>query len=218
MRRASSILDWTRTWIFVTALALSPLRHAAADNLLGLYVGAAIGQAQVKATGEQFVNGYLLQSDAGSFNETHSAFKVMAGIRPIPLLGAELAYMDFGHPSGAFNDYSASVSMHGESAFGVLYLPLPLIDFIFKAGIARLHSEISGIGTSGPYCPPGGGPCPTFLTALVPFRLERSNTGPALGAGAQYEIGPLAVRAEYERFTAAGAHPSLLSLGLTWSF
>jgi hypothetical protein len=36
--------------------------------------------------------------------------------------------------------------------------------------------------------------------------------------GAQYKFGSLAVRAEFERFNAAGEHPSLLTLGLTWSF
>jgi hypothetical protein len=38
------------------------------------------------------------------------------------------------------------------------------------------------------------------------------------GGGAQYKFGSWAVRAEYERFNAAGGNPSLLSAGVTWAF
>ena len=38
------------------------------------------------------------------------------------------------------------------------------------------------------------------------------------GLGAQYKLGSWAVRAEYERFNAAGENPSLLSVGITWTF
>jgi len=48
--------------------------------------------------------------------------------------------------------------------------------------------------------------------------LDRTNTGFAAGAGAQFKLGSWAVRAEYERFNAAGANPSLVSLGVTWTF
>lgn len=108
------------------------------------------------------------------------------------------------------------MSMHGESAFGVLYLPVPVIDIMLKAGIARMHSEINGTGYYSAYCLPRE-ECPLFIITS-PFRLQHTNTGPAFGAGAQYKFGPLAARAEYERVSAAGEHPSLFSLGLTWSF
>jgi hypothetical protein len=39
-----------------------------------------------------------------------------------------------------------------------------------------------------------------------------------LGGGAQYKLGPMALRAEYERFSADGTHPTLISVGVTWSF
>jgi hypothetical protein len=34
----------------------------------------------------------------------------------------------------------------------------------------------------------------------------------------QWTFGAWALRAEYERFTALGEHPSLVSVGATWSF
>jgi hypothetical protein len=36
--------------------------------------------------------------------------------------------------------------------------------------------------------------------------------------GAQYKFGSLAARAEYERFSVAGEHPSVVWFGLTWTF
>jgi hypothetical protein len=48
--------------------------------------------------------------------------------------------------------------------------------------------------------------------------VNRSDTSFAAGVGAQVKFGSLALRAEYERFDAAGENPSLVSLGLTWSF
>jgi opacity protein-like surface antigen len=47
---------------------------------------------------------------------------------------------------------------------------------------------------------------------------DTTNTGFAAGAGVQYKLRSWAVRAEYERFNADGAHPSLLSLGIAWTF
>jgi hypothetical protein len=70
---------------------------------------------------------------------------------------------------------------------------------------------------------------PSVVAALIliamPFRLSaspaperRANAGFAGGAGAQFKIGPFAVRGEYERFNAAGGNPSLSSVGIIWKF
>src|ERR1700733_5246578 len=50
------------------------------------------------------------------------------------------------------------------------------------------------------------------------FQLNRTNTSGAGGVGAQYRFDKWAVRAEYERFNAAGGNPSLWSAGITWTF
>jgi opacity protein-like surface antigen len=215
MGQASPKIGRVTTWIYLAAVVLLPLRYAAADDLLGLYVGGAIGEARVEASGEPLVIGPNLYQATGRFDETHSAFKVMAGIRPIPLLGAEVAYMDFGSPSGGYNAYPARVSMHGESAFALIYLPIPVVDVFLKGEIDHMQSAMDGTAVYAANCT--AGPCPLYV-GTGPFRLDRTNTGLALGGGAQYKFGPLALRAEYERFSAAEAHPALLSVGLTWSF
>jgi opacity protein-like surface antigen len=144
-----------------------------------------------------------------NFRENHSAFQLMAGVRPISLLGAEVDYMDFGHPGGSLNGAPASATLKGAAAFGLLYLPVPVIDIYAKAGLARLQSSLGGVSAVQPACVP---------CALSLFRLDRTNTHFAAGAGAQYKLGAFALRAEYEYFNAGGANPGLVSLGITWTF
>jgi outer membrane protein with beta-barrel domain len=198
--------------VIVTAVALLALPGGKliADDFLGMYVGGAVGQSQV-AAGASYPT--IANLYPGEFKEDHSAFKVMAGIRPISLVGLELTYIDFGHPRGNIFSYPADATLKGAAAFGILYLPVPVIDLYLKAGAARLQSTLRGFYAAGDnICVPGA-PCGT-----TPFQLNRTNTSGAGGVGAQYKFGSWAVRAEYERFNAAGGNPSMLSAGITWTF
>jgi len=172
-------------------LSASPFTLTYAADLLGLYAGGAIGQSRVEASSQ----GYT----PDSFKENHSAFKALVGIRPLPFLGAEVDYIDFGHPRGTLNGQQANASLKGAAAFGILYLPVPVVDVYAKAGVARLESSLSSLASSG-------------------FHLDRTDVHFAAGAGVQYKFNALAIRTEYEYFTSAGEHPNLLSLGLTWTF
>jgi opacity protein-like surface antigen len=180
---------------FTLLLAALPLQHARADDLLGLYVGAGVGQSHVQADG----SGY----SASEFTKNHSAFKAMAGVHPIAPLGAELEYIDMGHPNGGLGGQPANVKMSGEAAFVTLFLPTPVIDVYGKLGAGRLESTLNSQRVQS--------------GTVQPFQLNRTNTRFAAGAGVQYRLGSFGVRAEYERFDAAGANPSLLSLGVTWT-
>jgi opacity protein-like surface antigen len=187
----------------VAALILiaMPFRSSLAEDLLGPYVGGAAGQSQVEAAAPY----------AQNFREIHSAFKFIVGIRPISLVGVEVAYDDFGRPNRRNGELATDVKMKGESAFGVLYLPVPIVDIFLKAGLARIDSTAA----THTICS-GGQPCPTLIADPEPE--SRTNVGFAGGAGAQFKIGSLAVRGEYERFNAAGRNPSLLSVGIIWKF
>src|SRR5437762_13979236 len=94
------------------ALLLLPLPEARAADPPGLYLGGAFGQARVAAS----------LPNAAQFREDHSAFKVMAGLRPLPVLGAENAYVDFGHSdrlAGLGPPGWSDVRMKGAAAFGM---------------------------------------------------------------------------------------------------
>jgi len=185
--------------ILLGALLFQP---AQADGLLGLYVGGAVGEAQITA-----------KADANNFKANDLAFKLMVGLRPIPLVGAELDYIDFGHPNGTVSQLSANASLQGVAAFGMLYAPIPVVDLYAKLGVASLESKVNGYFPSGNnVCSPGV-PCGTAA-----FSLNHTDAGVAGGVGVQYKFGAFGVRAEYERFQSSSASPGLFSAGINWTF
>jgi opacity protein-like surface antigen len=188
----------------VGALLLTPVAAAASP---GMYLGASVGESWVDASVPS-----LGSSEFGTpeFRRDDTGYQVMLGVRPLPFLGAELDYLDLGHPHGGVDFTPVDVRMRGGAAFGMLYLPLPVptVDVFGKVGIARLQTVVEGGSqfTCGFLCGPGL------------FRDDRDTTGLALGAGAQFSIGPFSIRTEYERFNAAGGNPSLATVDATWTF
>jgi opacity protein-like surface antigen len=185
-----------------------------ADDLLGFYVGAAVGESHVR-TAKEIVGdtGYDYQ-----FDRQHSAWKVTAGIRPISPLGVELEYIDFGNPSaGLSNAPFGGLSKADQKAatlFGLGYLPLPVpfLDVYGKLGIARLQTKSTEVSPI-PFCPAGFTSC-----SPTTFNISDSSTNFAYGAGVQGKFGSFAIRAEYERISASGGNPDIVSLGATWAF
>jgi opacity protein-like surface antigen len=179
--------------VAVAACLMSPL--VAFADPLDVYAGVSVGQSTVKA-------------DPLEFNQHDLGWKVLVGIRPLALFGAEIAYTDFGHPNysqgvpGGLND---SVHASSADALGIVYLPLPvpLLDVYGKAGVARLNYRASS--SNG-------------CLACNLFNADYSETRLAYGGGAQLKFDRLAVRVEYERISASNGDPSLLSVGLTWKF
>jgi Outer membrane protein beta-barrel domain len=175
---------------------------AFADNLLGLYVGAGVGQSSVRSDDYDF--GYREH-----FSDHHFAWKGIIGIRPISLVGAEFEYIDFGHPGGDSDDYYydaySGPDTHPRAAalFAVGYLPIPLpfIDIYGKAGVARLHMNVDR------YAGDGG----TYRTTV-------NDTDFAYGAGVQSKIYGLTLRAEYERINSSYGDPDMVSVSATWTF
>ena len=210
----------------LTPCALLALSVARADDLLGLYFGGGYGQAHVNAE-----PGPIIPQSTGSiggFDMTHSAFKAIAGLRPLPFVGAEVSYLDFGKVSSITGKpvpglpgtvvNSEQASQKGETAFALLYLPVPIVDVYLKGGLSRITTEfdVTYTGTQ-----PGVGTCPvnnpscSVLGTLHAAR-DSTDTAFAYGAGLQWKLGQWAVRGEYERFSAAGAKPSLLSISMTF--
>jgi hypothetical protein len=197
----------TATLLLASLLATVAPTAAHAEDILGMYIGGAVGQAKVKVDS----GGYAFEA----FKENHSAFKAMVGVRPIAPIGAEMEYFDFGHPNGSVGGAPADASMKGTAAFAVGYLPLPFGAIFLKAGLARLQSTLTGSpAITVPVCQPGN----NCGTGNGLFSLNRTNTSSAFGVGAQFKLGAWAVRGEVERFNAGGQNPVLASLGVTWTF
>lgn len=203
-------------------LSLAAAGAARAADPLGFYLGAAYGQAHVRAQPSVLFPGS--SGPLSTFDATHSAYQAMLGIRPLSFLGAEITYMDFGQPSrnglsvpvpgsGGVVATGEQVSQKGEAAYALLYLPVPVVDVYAKAGISRITTDMSAT-----YLLPGVGTCQISHPncALFSSRASLADTGFAYGAGLQWKLGHWAVRGEYERFSAAGANPTLLSIGMTY--
>ena len=180
---------------------------ARADDLIGPYVGVTFGKAWLDAS-----NGLI-----SGFGSDKSASEIIAGWRPIPELAAELEYINFGHEHGLTTYHNSNVplandaSRNGVAAFGLLYLPTPIVDFYLKAGIAKLRTQVYTIvGT----CPMGG-VCPPLVN---PPPVDESSVGIAGGGGVMYRFRSLELRVDYARFASLGGNPYLVTGGLTWTF
>jgi hypothetical protein len=195
-------------FLAAVVLLINPGGNAVAEDLLGFYVGGAIGQSRVEAkeTACECDLGSLIVTE--TLDKKHLAFQATLGARPISWVGAEINYIDFGNPGGDAFGLPASASIKGPAAFGVLYLPIPIVEVYLKAGVARLESDVNYS-----YC----SPCACNF-CLLAVRSNHTNTSGAGGVGAQYKFGSWAARAEYERFNVAGENPSVWSLGITWTF
>jgi hypothetical protein len=157
-------------------------------------------------------------------SKNDTGWKIMLGVRPISLIGAELEYIDFGRstlsltPVGLGLGYQAGLRAKASSAFCVLYAPIPVpaFDLYGKVGMSSFHSTVNATGQES-LCPTCA--CPACsLPVPVDLHRDRTDTRLAYGAGLQAKLARLAIRAEYERISASTGDPSLMSLGLIWSF
>jgi hypothetical protein len=197
-KSTSSPGPWTAAAVAAIAFSGLAAQRSGAADLVGFYAGGAFGQASVEAGTPTF----------GSFKKDHSAYELMAGLRPIAPIGVEVEYLDFGHPSGTVGGWPTDLSMKGTAAFALMYLPLPLLDLYAKAGVARLQSRLTTVTTFT--CTPANPGCNVF-------RVESTDSHLAAGVGVQVKLGSWTVRGEYAGFSVAGGKPSLTSIGLMWT-
>src|SRR6202012_1325119 len=95
-----------------------------ADNPAGFYMGVGAGYSTIRSDDPAY-------GLPGYYNDHQAAWKVFAGVRPIPFVGAEVEYIDFGQPDRhrGFYDYDYSgfdTHPRSGSLFAVGYLPIPI--------------------------------------------------------------------------------------------
>jgi hypothetical protein len=186
-------------------------RVCAAGDPLGLYVGGALGESSVRVDESVFAG-------PPGFDAHRNAWKLLVGLRPISLLGAELDYLDFGRARFVGPVSSLGTALRGDAhpkataLFGIIYapIPVPLLDVYAKAGVARLRTDLN----ASTYC--AVSPC--VVTVVAPLALNRTDTRLAYGAGVQFKFAAFAGRFEYERINASTGDPDVASFGITWSF
>jgi opacity protein-like surface antigen len=159
----------------------------AADN--GFYLGGSIGQSNIQ-----------ISEQALEFDGTDTAYKLIAGFRPLDWLGVEVSYVDFGSPDDTVGNVNVESDSSGISAFAVGFLPLGPVDLFVKAGMVNWDATVSAPSLSG-------------------LSVDDDGTDFAYGAGVQFRVWSLSVRGEYELFDVDSLDDlNLLSIGVTWTF
>jgi opacity protein-like surface antigen len=171
--------------LFAAALLTLPmLPAAAADN--GFYLGASVGQANLQIDD-------LANISTADFDGEDTAFKLVAGIRPLDWLAVEAAYVNFGEPDDTVLGLPLEAEGDGISAFAVGFLPTGPVDLFAKAGLISWDSKIGG-------------------------SFDDDGTDLAYGAGLQFRVLGLSIRAEYEKFDISDVDLDMISIGLTYTF
>jgi hypothetical protein len=188
------------------AITLGMASASASDlNPLGFYIGAGVGQAQ-----DTYV-------PLGSGDRRDTGWKVVGGLRPLPFLGAEAEYLDFGHQTFLDPGQSGVARARAAGLFAVGYLPLMprTLDLFARVGAERVHTAADGLaGCVGPPGPPPSAQC----NVVWLLHVSESESDFAYGGGIQARLRPLGLRLEYERTDTRFGHPGLLSFGVTFTF
>jgi len=189
-------------------LGLAPV-WASDWNLAGLYAGAGVGESTVRSD-----YGFDPENPLDS-HPHHTAYKLMAGIRPLPFVGAEAEYIDFGHGDLDGQEYDADSHPKAGILSAVGYLPLPYVDVFARAGVARLETNINSYSDGVCAGSDVAGNCgPPLLT-----RQHAWQTKAAYGGGLQAHLfDSLAVRGEYERINSVYGDPDAFMISATWTF
>ena len=206
MRRISGTLFA----IFTTA-ACAASTAALAENPAGFYVGVGAGYSTIRSDDSAY-------GLPGYYNDHQTAWKVMAGVRPISIVGAEFEYIDFGQPGNQYGYHSYNYNgldshPRATALFGVGYLPLPVpfFDVYGKAGVARLQTDVTTVAAVT--CPVSSPNCPPIFS-----RQKQTDNKFAYGVGVQSKFWGVSFRAEYERISSQFGDPDALTVGATWTF
>jgi opacity protein-like surface antigen len=185
---------------------------ALADDPAGFYLGAGVGYSTIRSDDPAY-------GLPGYFNDHQTAWKAIAGVRPLPFIGAEFEYIDFGQPDthhGYFDTNYYGLDSHPRApalfAVGYLPLPVPFFDIYGKAGVARLETDVTTSVTAG--CTTGASCTPLVTT----YRHDETDNRLAYGVGIQSKFAGLSFRAEYERISSPYGDPDALTVSATWTF
>ncbi len=150
-----------------------------------------------------YVGGGITQSrfDADTFTVDHkdNSWKIIGGYRMQDNFAVEANYVDFGKATAAPLETGGPLRTKASalSLFAVGLLPMQYIDLFAKVGVAR--TEVKG--------------------TLAGFTVSDNSTKLAYGAGVQFRMDRLAIRAEYEKYNARSISDlDLITLGATYTF
>ncbi len=194
-------------------------------NPLGLYAGAGVGRATVNQTQFDDYGDVFRHIDGQPLG-----WNAVIGVRPIPILGAEAEYIDFGNKHlaagapfvlGGYTQQFLGGEAHDRAgavfAVGYLPLPIPWVEPFAKLGWAQIweHDSYSGI-----YAIPVNGVPIGQASASQNTQPLAQPTEPACNSiSASLRCArSTSASAVTDHLAVGRANPTLLSVGLNWTF
>ena len=174
--------------------------------LAGLLAALALSLAAVSAPAAAADNGIYLGASAGlsglhdnvlDYNANATGFKVIAGWRFLDWLAVEGNYVDFGSGNDTVAGQKIRTDGNGLSLSALAFLPVGPVDLFARVG-AFDWSASASLGSIG--------------------KFGDNGTDVTYGAGAQFRILSLSLRAEYEIFDLPGKDVNMFSAGVTYTF
>jgi hypothetical protein len=171
--------------LVVTSTMAAAQSAQCADS--GFYLGGSIGRSNI------------IKDDIGTLklDSNDTAFKFIAGFRPLDNLAVEASYVNFGKPSDQVAGVPVQADGKGVTAFVLGALAVGPVDLFVKGGLINWNTTVSTRGVN---------------------LSKDSGTDLAYGAGAQFRLGSLGFRGEYEKFNVSDGKLNMVSVGVTWTF
>ncbi|MBZ9557026.1 MULTISPECIES: porin family protein [Modicisalibacter] len=168
-----------------TGLLVAATPALAADDGKGLYLGIGTGFSSLKNDDDEIDNFIESGSEDFDVDDDDNVFKGFVGYEFNPYFATEVFYADLGRTrlegnNGANTDLESSA--YGVSAVGQLPITSWFTAFA-KAGIAKWETDVDG----------------NLGNANVDLE-DQDGTDPVYGVGAQFNLDPFLIRAEYERY------------------
>ena len=176
----------------IIAATASGSTFAGSDS--GIYVGGSIGTAALD---------YKI-SDGGDtlkFDDDDTGYKIFAGYNfglvPMVNIAAEVAYIDFGSQEGKINNITGNkLEANGMTLSGLVGVDMGPVGLFAKAGYFSWDADVKTIVGND----------------------SDSGSDPAYGLGAKFQLGSIALRAEYEAFQLDDADIDYFSVGASYTF
>jgi opacity protein-like surface antigen len=179
-----------KLFVLVTGLLALSTGAQAADN--GIYIGVGVGQSTVEIDDVGGVNNF-------DFEGEDVGYKVIAGIRPLDWLAFEANYVNFGEPDDTLAGQRLRSEGDGIGAYALGLLATGPVDLFAKAGVISWDSELTN----------------PQLGRIA----DDDGTDLAYGAGVQFRLLSLGVRAEYEIFDIDDVDDAnMISVSVTYTF
>ena len=161
----------------------------------GFFLGVGAGQSTMKAESDNNLGPTL------KLDESDNAYKFYGGLNFTKWFGIEGGYIELGNANqnesfpvvvtGNPDRVEAEISANGWQGFGVLYLPIGNFDLFAKVGGIAANIDVeTKVHFPGPVPPEGN----------EHDSSSEGNGMMAYGAGAMYNFGHWAIRAEYEAY------------------